>query len=162
MPLLISRGRHSGSRSRPDPEIIRYQSRSRIPNVPKSIPNPEFFKLNPESRNFQTQSRIPIPNPEIFKLNPESRSRIPNFPNSIPNPEICNFNPESRNLKFQSRIPKSEILIPIPNPEITNFNPESRSRIPKSQISIPNPDPEFRDWDLVGIVGISIPNADLC
>ena len=92
------------------------------------------------------------PDPEIIRY----QSRIPNFSSSIPHPD-----PKSRDFQSPSRIPKS--VISIPNPEIWDFKPKSRSRIPKFENSIPNPDPEIRDRDrdFVGIVGISIPNADL-
>ena len=66
--VRIGRGRHSGSRSHHNPEIICFQSL--ILNFPNSIqiPNPVFSKLNP--------------NIEFFKINHKSQSRILKIPNA--------------------------------------------------------------------------------
>ena len=49
----------------PDPESRIFQTQSRIPNFSNSIPNPEIFKLNPESRIPKSQISIPNPDPEF-------------------------------------------------------------------------------------------------
>ena len=88
----ISRGRHSGSRSR-------YLS---LP-----IPNPEFSELNPkfQSRNPSFPNSIPIPNPDFFKNRSQSQSQIPNFSKSIPipNPNFFKMNPNPKAQFFQNR-----------------------------------------------------------